>query len=78
LVEEGFEARCWVLRNRAWTRMGSGLVFQGSRSDLLWVGGWLGPAFTKPLVWVFVLGVLSLGWVLVLVGGGSGWFLPVF
>jgi hypothetical protein len=34
---------------------------------------WLGPAFTKLLVGMFDLGVVSLGWVFLDVSGGCGW-----
>ena len=42
-----------------------------------WVG-WLGPALTRLLVGASDGWVVSLEGVLVLISGGSGWFLPVF
>src|SRR6266545_1718348 len=74
------EARCWVLRNRAGSHWRSVLVFLGhSHTGVSWCGGWLGPALTKPLVWVSCSGcVVSLGLGVHLIGGVSGWLLPVF
>ena len=63
------EARCWVLRDRAWTRKGSGLFLLGSQVQPVvgWIG-WLGPALTKLLVGsldgcVVSLDGVSLWWV---------------
>ena len=80
------EARCWVLRNRArLTRPeglgGLGLFLLGHcHTCVSGCGGWLGPALTKPLVWVFSSGcVVSLVGDADSIGGGSGLvFLPVF
>ena len=49
-------------------------------TDASWCDGWLGPALTKPLVWVSCSGcVVSLEWGVCSIGGGSGLvFLPVF
>lgn len=41
--------------------------------DVLWVGVWLGPVFIKPLVMVFLLGVVALVGMVSEVGGGCGW-----
>ena len=59
--------------------VGDGLVFLGHGSTgLCWLDGWLGPALTKPLVWVFVLGVLFPwgGCSRLLIGGGCGVGVP--
>jgi hypothetical protein len=60
-----------------WGSWGLVLFLLGSQAMLArlsWCGGWLGPALTKPLVWVFVLGVLFPwdGCSRLLIGGGCG------